>query len=167
MFQPQDVRLFSGSLKENLLLGLPLMSDSSILKACQSTGLDKLIKGHPNGLDLPISEGGRGLSGGQRQLVGPTRLLLAKPSILMLDEPTASMDGFTEGWVMNHLFNEIPKDHTIIVVTHKTAILPHVDRVIVVEGGQLSMDGPRDKVIQAMKQRAEQMAAKRQGEGNA
>jgi len=161
-YLPQDVRLFSGSLKENLLLGLPLVSDSTILAACNSTGLDKLIKSHPNGLDLPISEGGKGMSGGQRQLVGLTRLLLAKPSILLLDEPTASMDGFTEGWVMNHLFNEIPKANTIVVVTHKTAILPHVDRVIVVEGGKISIDGPRDKVMQAMKERAEAMAKQKQ-----
>lgn len=96
----QDVRLFSGTLRDNLTLGLPTQNDSKLLKACQLTGLQNIILAHPQGLELPIVEGGRGLSGGQRQLVGLTRLLLAQLKIMLLDEPTAAMDGQMEASVI-------------------------------------------------------------------
>jgi len=150
-YLPQDVRLFSGTLRDNLLLGLPIISDGEIIKACEATGLNKIISAHPLGLDLEIAEGGKGLSGGQRQLVGLTRLLLAKPKVLLMDEPTASMDVKSEQLVMQHLFNEIPKNHTVIVVTHKVTILPHVDRIIIVDNGKIIADGPRNKIIAALK----------------
>ena len=150
-YLPQDVRLFSGTLKENLLLGLPLFGDSVLLDACRTTGLDAVIGAHPMGLDLPIAEGGKGLSGGQRQLVGLTRMLLAKPKVLLMDEPTASMDGQTEARVMKHLFAEVPKTNTLIVVTHKVALLPHVDRIIVVDKSRVVLDGPKEKVLATIK----------------
>jgi ATP-binding cassette subfamily C protein LapB len=103
------------------------------------------------GLDLPIAEGGKGLSGGQRQLVGLTRMLLAKPKVLLMDEPTASMDGQTEARVMRHLFAEVPKTNTLIVVTHKVALLPHVDRIIVVDKSRVVLDGPKEKVLATIK----------------
>jgi len=116
------------------------------------TGLDRVIQANPKGLELEITEGGRGLSGGQRQLVGLTRMLLLKPSLLFLDEPTASMDTQTEMMVMRHLFNEMPRSSTLVIVTHKIAILPHVDRVIVMDKGRIILDGPRDKIIAMLKQ---------------
>lgn len=150
-YLPQDVRLFEGTLRDNLLLGLPLPADSQILKAAALTGLDRVIQSHPKGLELPITEGGRGLSGGQRQLVGLTRMLLAQPRVLLLDEPTASMDAQTETRVMKHLFQEIPADHTLIVVTHKISILPLVQRVIVIDRGRIVLDGPREEVMARMR----------------
>jgi len=163
-YLPQDVRLFSGTLKENLLLGLPLMNDSTVLAACEATGLAQAISSHPKGLDLPILEGGKGLSGGQRQLVGITRMLLAKPSVLLMDEPTASMDSQSELRVMQRLFEQTPKDHSIVVVTHKPGVLPQVDRLVVMDRGRIVMDGPRDAVLQALKERVDKAMATQQAQ---
>ena len=146
-YLPQDVRLFNGSLRENLTLGLPTPNDSHILRAARLTGLDQVVEGHPKGLELEISEGGRGLSGGQRQLVGLTRMLLAQPKVLLLDEPTASMDGQLEAKVMKHLFEEMPSHSTVVLVTHKMGAIAHVNRIIVVDKGRIVMDGPRDSVL--------------------
>lgn len=151
-YLPQDVRLFNGTLRDNLTLGLPTPSDSRILHAARLTGLDAIMKQHPKGLELDITEGGRGLSGGQRQLVGLTRLLLARPKIMLLDEPTASMDASLEALVMKHLFEEVPSDSVLLVVTHKPSLLRHVQRVLVVDHGAVVFDGPRDKMLAQMQQ---------------
>jgi ATP-binding cassette subfamily C protein LapB len=143
----QDIRLFSGTLRYNLTLGLASPSDSQILDACSKTGLDKVIKNHPKGLELPIYEGGRGLSGGQRQLVGLTRMLIAKPKILLLDEPTASMDGDLELRVIRSLFAASSPQTLIILSTHKLALLGFVNRVIVLDRGKIVLSGPRDEVL--------------------
>lgn len=153
-YLPQDVRLFKGSLRDNLILGLPTPSDSQILRAATMTGLDVVIQNHPKGLELEISEGGRGLSGGQRQLVGLTRMLLASPTVLLLDEPTASMDGQLELKVMRHLFQELPQEATVVVVTHKPALLPYVSRLLVMDRGRIVLDGPRDEVLSRLSQNA-------------
>ncbi len=146
-YLPQDVRLFQGTLRENLTLGMPSPSDSQILRAAAMTGLDLVIQNHPKGMELEISEGGKGLSGGQRQLVGITRMLLQQPRIMLLDEPTASMDAQLENRVMHHLFNELAPQSLLVVVTHKPALLAYVNRVIVVDKGRIVLDGPRDAVL--------------------
>lgn len=154
-YLPQDVRLFQGSLRENLTLGMPSPSDSQILRAAAMTGLDQVIQNHPKGMELEISEGGNGLSGGQRQLVGLTRMLLQQPRIMLLDEPTASMDANLENRVMHHLFNELPAESLLVVVTHKPALLAYVNRVIVVDKGRIVLDGPRDAVLARLRGNAE------------
>lgn len=151
-YLPQDVRLFNGTLRHNLTLGLPQPSDGQILKAAAMTGLDQVIQNHPLGLELCIAEGGRGLSGGQRQLVGLTRMLLATPQILLLDEPTASMDAKLENRVMQHLFEHMPVQSSIVVVTHKPSVLSYVNRVVVVDKGRVVLDGPRDEVLNRLRQ---------------
>jgi ATP-binding cassette subfamily C protein LapB len=159
-YLPQDVRLFSGTLRENITLGLPTPSDSHILSAAALTGLAPYIQAHPKGLELMITEGGRGLSGGQRQLVGLTRMLLARPRILLLDEPTASMDAQLEAQVMKHLFEEMPKHSSVVVVTHKMGVLPYVDRILVIDGGRIVLDGPRDEVLARLKQAQMQLKSR-------
>jgi ATP-binding cassette subfamily C protein LapB len=146
-YLPQDVRLFQGTLRENLTIGLPSPSDEQVLQAARLTGLDQAIAAHPKGLALEISEGGRGLSGGQRQLVGLTRLLIAQPSVVLLDEPTASMDSDLERFVMGRLVSNLRQDAVLVIVTHKMALLQHVGRVLVVDRGRLVIDGPRDAVL--------------------
>jgi ATP-binding cassette subfamily C protein LapB len=146
-YLPQDVRLFQGTLRENLTIGLPSPSDEQILQAARLTGLEQAIAAHPKGLSLEISEGGRGLSGGQRQLVGLTRLLIAQPSVVLLDEPTASMDSDLERFVMSRLASHLRPDAVLVIVTHKAALLQHVSRILVVDRGRLALDGPRDAVL--------------------
>jgi ATP-binding cassette subfamily C protein LapB len=153
-YLPQDVRLFKGTLRDNLTMGLPSPSDTQVLAAARRTGLDVAVSQHPRGFGLEIAEGGRGLSGGQRQLVGLTRLLIAEPRILLLDEPTASMDGDMEDRVMAALFGALDPQGVAVVVTHKVRLLQHVSRVIVMEGGRVVLDGPRDAVLQALKNKS-------------
>lgn len=146
-YLPQDVRLFEGTLKDNLVMGLSAPSDEQILAAASRTGLDKVIRAHPQGLGLPIYEGGRGLSGGQRQLVGLTRLLIAKPKIIVVDEPTASMDGDLEQLVMKGLFDSLNQEQIIVLATHKMSLLSLTKRVLIMDRGRLVHDGETDKVI--------------------
>ncbi|MDB5811748.1 MAG: transporter family protein [Betaproteobacteria bacterium] len=146
-YLPQDIRLISGTLRENLLQGLPDPGDETLLQAVRDTGLIGLISSHPKGLALPITEGGRGISGGQRQLIGLTRMLLANPTVMLLDEPTASMDAASEAKVVEAIDAKAVAGTTLIVATHKTALLPIVDRLLVMQGGSIAIDGPRDLVL--------------------
>lgn len=146
-YLPQDVRLFNGTIKDNLCLGIKVPDDDALLAACALTGLDTMITKHPRGLGLPIFEGGRGLSGGQRQMVGLARVLLQRPAVLLLDEPTASLDTTSERRLIRQMADYISREQTLVVVTHKMAILELVERVIVVDQGAIVLDGPRDAVL--------------------
>ncbi len=146
-YLPQDVRLMRGTLRENLTLGLAPPPDGEILRAAALTGLDRVLAAHPLGLELPIAEGGRGLSGGQRQLVGLTRLLIAAPNVWLLDEPTAAMDGDLEARVMEQVFAALPADATLVMVTHKASLLRLVSRIVVMDQGRVILDGARADVL--------------------
>lgn len=146
-YLPQNLRLAGGTLRSNLTRGLEDPGDEALLAAAKRTGLIQLINSHPMGLALPIAEGGRGLSGGQKQLVGFTRLLLLRPQVLLLDEPTASMDGSAEAQIVRILKELTDAGHTLLLATHKTALLPLVDRLLVFSGGRLVQDGPREAVL--------------------
>lgn len=146
----QDHRLFSGTLRDNLLIGIADPGDEVIRAAAEQTGLIALISSHPNGLDLPISEGGKGLSGGQRQLLAFTRLILTEPNIWLLDEPTASMDLAAERKCMAILASVIKPGDTVVLVTHKHHLLQMVERLICVANHEIVLDGPRDDVIQRL-----------------
>lgn len=146
----QDHRLFQGTLRENLLIGMPDPGDDVLQEAINRSGLINLVASHSMGLDLPIMEGGKGLSGGQRQLVAFTRILLSKPNVLLLDEPTASMDDRQEQRCIDVLNHELDIDKTLIVATHKMPLLSLVNRLIIVAGNKIVMDGPRDAVLQRL-----------------
>lgn len=149
----QDVRLFHGSLRENISLGTPHADDEAILAAARIAGLEPMVARHPMGFDQPVGEGGTGLSGGQRQAVGLARTLLTQPRVLLLDEPTSSMDHTTEQAFIANLLR-YAEGRTLFVVTHKPSILGLVDRLIVVEEGRVVADGPRDAVLRALTQNA-------------
>lgn len=147
----QDGRLFSGTLRDNLVLGLLDPGDEAIFAAARATGLlVHVITPHPKGLDQPIFEGGTGLSGGQRQLVHLTRAFLRKPKIWLLDEPSASMDRRLEMQVIEALKSELKSTDTMVLVTHKVELLSLAERVIVVADHRIIMDGARDQVMQKL-----------------
>ncbi len=149
----QEHRLFEGTLRDNLWIGLPDQGDAVLYAAMQRSGLIQLVSGHPRGLDLPISEGGKGLSGGQKQLVAFTRLLLGQPQILLLDEPTASLDSVQEQRCIRILSEQLQATQpTLVLVTHKHALLPLVDRIIVMAGHTIVMDGAREQILQQLRQ---------------
>lgn len=150
-YLPQDVWLFEGTLRDNITIGLPSPTDAQILRAAQLTGLISVIQNHPKGLALPITEGGRGLSVGQRQLVGLTRLLIAQPKIMLLDEPTAAMDSRLEQYVINQMTSNISQDSTFVLVTHKAELLRYGTRILILDKGKIVIDGPRDQVIERLK----------------
>ena len=157
----QDGRLFAGTLRDNLVLGLVDPGDEVLLQAARRTGLlDAVIAVHPKGLAREIFEGGQGLSGGQRQLVHITRALLRSPRIWLLDEPTASMDGPLEQRVLNTLAEELRArpESTLVLVTHKPQLLSLVDRIVILVNQQVVMDGPRDAVLQKLNEQAQAQA---------
>jgi len=147
----QDGRLFSGTLRDNLILGQLDPGDEIILNAARQTGLlQTVISQHPKGLQQEIFEGGTGLSGGQRQLVNLTRAFLRGPSIWLLDEPTASMDRNLEMQITQLFRQTLKAEDTLVLVTHKNEMLALVDRLIVVANHQIIMDGPKAQILQQL-----------------
>lgn len=146
----QNARLFHGSLRENLKLGAPHASDEQLLEALQISGGMGFLRRLPLGLDHMVKEGGLGMSGGQRQSLLLARMLLRRPRLLLLDEPTTSMDEAAErAWIQS--VRQLPKDHGFIIATHRLAVLDAVDRIIVLEGGKIHMDGPKEQVLAALR----------------
>ena len=155
-YLPQDVRLVNGTLRENLLLGLSHPGDDRLMTAAERTGLMPVVRAHPAGFDLPIAEGGTGLSGGQRALTGLTRLVLGDPSMWLLDEPTANLDPASEARVLSLLDSRMRQGGTLVMVTHRLQLLSLVSRVIVMSGGSIQMDGPTQQVIDRLRAQGQQ-----------
>ncbi len=148
-FVAQDPRLFSGTLRDNVLLGRALADAHRLQHIAQLTGLDRLVASHPLGWDLPVGERGALLSGGQRQLVALARCLVTSPPILLMDEPTSSMDAQSEQLFL-HRLGAAAGQRTLVVVTHRPAVLEVVNRIIVVDNGRIMADGPKAQVLAAL-----------------
>jgi len=142
--------LFSGTIKENLLMARPEATDEEIILAAKAAGVDEFVSRHPRGYDMNVGERGTNLSGGQRQAVAIARLLLTKPKIVFLDEPSGSMDLASERQLIKQLKIAFDDKTTLIISTHRYSMLEIVDRLIVVEQGRIVADGPKEKVIQAL-----------------
>ena len=146
-FAMQDTDLFFGKLRDNITLGYPAATDEEVLAAARLAGVESFIASHPMGYDMPISEGGRSLSGGQKQAIGLARVLIRKPKILFLDEPTAHFDVRSETEFLERLKALDDAQMTIIISTHRLSLLTMVDRLLLFDNGRLVADGPRDKVL--------------------
>ncbi|HHO42448.1 MAG TPA: ATP-binding cassette domain-containing protein, partial [Epsilonproteobacteria bacterium] len=149
-YLPQNVKLIAGTLRDNLLLGLVGVDDEQIMQAANKTGLVNLINSLPQGLDTPVPEGGESVSGGQKQLIAMTRMVISSPKVWLLDEPTANMDDSTERRILQMLDSAISPEQTLILVTHKPALLAMVSRLIVLTPQGIAMDGPRDGVLKEL-----------------
>ena len=148
---PQDPMLFYGSLKYNLLVGAPFADETDMLHAARIAGVDDFAARNPKGYDMLVGERGESLSGGQRQSIAVARALINDPAILLLDEPSSNLDNQSEAQLKRRL-EEASQGKTILLVTHRTALLTLVDRLIVIDGGRIVADGAKDQVIEALKQ---------------
>ncbi len=150
-YVPQDVTLFYGTLRDNITIAAPLADDATVIRAAEVAGITDFANTHPQGFDMQVGERGAQLSGGQRQAVAIARALIHDPPILLLDEPTASMDHSSEEALKRNL-RDFAQGKTLIVVTHRTSLLDLVDRIVVVDAGRIVADGPKDQVVEALRQ---------------
>ena len=170
----QSPRLFLGTLRENMDLARTdsYSTDQDLLTALKRFGLDQIIRNHPRGLDMPLGEDGLGLSGGQKQIIALARMTLRDPKVVLLDEPTTSLDQGTERMALNAIAHW-GRNRTMLLVTHRPQVLQIVNRIIVMENGKVVMDGPRDLVLQKLMQneqnkvKAAQQAQENQRPGEA
>ena len=142
------VVLFHGDIRENILLGNGQASDAQLLEALRLSCLDETLAQMPNGLGTQVGERGERLSGGQRQAVSVARALVQQPRLLLLDEPSSMMDPGTEARLIDNLRSL--KDVTLLLVTHRMAMLPLVDRLVVLDQGRVVLDGPRADVLRTL-----------------
>jgi ATP-binding cassette subfamily C protein LapB len=146
----QDSQLLFGSVRDNLVMGVPGAEDEQILRAAELAGVARFVNQHPLGFDMPVGEHGSMLSGGQRQALALARALVLDPPVLLLDEPTGSMDNSSEEHIKRSLAEVVP-GKTLVLITHRASLLSLVDRVIVLDDGRVVADGPRDQVLDALR----------------
>ncbi|MNF27859.1 Toxin RTX-I translocation ATP-binding protein [compost metagenome] len=145
-----DLPLLAGTLRSNMTLGARYISDERLLEVAELSGVSELARQHPQGFERPVGERGQLLSGGQRQAVLLARALLLNPPLLLLDEPTSSMDNSSEE-VLRSRLRDWSRNKTLLLITHRTAMLSLVDRLIVLDGGKIVADGPKEAVIEALR----------------
>ena len=150
-YVPQDVTLFTGTLRDNIALARPGITDAQLIKAAERAGIADWVNRHPLGFDMPISERGDSVSGGQRKCISVARALVTEPSILIMDEPTGGTDQSTERVIIENL-KAYMEGRTLIVVTHRNSLLALADRILVIDAGKVVADGQRDAVISALRE---------------
>ncbi|NRA19813.1 MAG: type I secretion system permease/ATPase [Oceanospirillaceae bacterium] len=150
-YVPQELMLFDGTVRDNIIMGSPEIDDRSLIKAAAVAGVDQFVNKHPQGFEMPVGERGARLSGGQKQAIAIARALIHSPNILILDEPTNSMDNSSEDYLRKQL-SAYCKERTLILVTHKMSLLSLVDRIVVMDAGRVVADGPKEVVLDALKQ---------------
>ena len=147
----QEPALFSGSIRENIVLERPFIDDEEMLRASRVSGTDLFVSRISNGYDLKLVDRGEGLSGGQRQSIAIARALAGKPPIVVMDEPSSAMDAQTETDLIGRLEGEL-KGRTLVIVTHRQPLLKLVDRIVILDRGKIVADGPRDEVLTRLAQ---------------
>ncbi|MEM7697455.1 MAG: type I secretion system permease/ATPase [Verrucomicrobiota bacterium] len=147
-YVPQQVNLFYGTLADNLRLGIPWAEDEAVLEAVELAGVNHFASTNPNGLSMPVGEGGELLSGGQRQAVALARALVPKPSFLLLDEPTSAMDMSSEAEIVAHLKKYLDDSGaTLVLSTHKPALFSLATRIVLIKDGAVAADGPAEEIL--------------------
>lgn len=150
-FVPQDSLLFYGTLRDNIAMGVPFAEAHQLVNAIEIAGLAEFVNRHPRGFDMLIGERGDSLSGGQKQAISIARAVLNDPPVLLLDEPTSAMDFQSEEQLKGKL-RRLVASKTLVLVTHRTSLLELVDRLIVIDQGQIVADGPKAQVVEALQQ---------------
>jgi len=145
-YVPQDVTLFRGTVKENIVIQAPYANDAAVIKAAYISQTEDFVNLHPKGFDMEVGERGDGLSGGQRQSIAVARAFLVDNPLIIMDEPSNSMDNTTELKLLNSLKVALA-DKTTILVTHKSTLLALVDRLLVIDQGRVVMDGAKEEVL--------------------
>jgi ATP-binding cassette subfamily C protein LapB len=148
-YVPQDIVLFYGSVRDNIVLGAPRIDDAAVLRAAEQAGVTEFVNLHPRGFAMPVGERGEAVSGGQRQAIAIARAYLLQPPILLLDEPSNAMDNRTEEQFKARLAEQLD-GRTLLLITHRASLLSLVTRIIVIEAGRVAADGPRDQVLAAL-----------------
>ncbi|MDP5207350.1 ATP-binding cassette domain-containing protein, partial [Alishewanella sp. SMS9] len=150
-YVPQDISLFRGTLRYNIELAAPPKSAEHFLNICNISGLNQLLSQHPAGFEMQVGEKGQNLSGGQKQIVSIARALYNDPPILLLDEPTAALDYSSEEAFRKQL-GEFAESKTLLLITHRSPLLSLANRIIVMDNGKIIADGPKDTVMEALRQ---------------
>lgn len=150
-YLPQNVKLLSGTLRENLTLGMTNISDDVIIESAKHSGLINLINSLPKGIDTTIPDGSECVSSGQRQLIGITRLIIQNPDIWLLDEPTANIDEMSERLILK-FFDIYLKDKTVVIISHKQSVFTSLKRLIIMSNNSIVLDGNKDIVIEKLNQ---------------
>ena len=149
-YVPQDVVLFQGTVRDNITLGANDVDDATVLRAARIAGVNKFVERHPMGYDMPVEERGRNLSGGQLQAIALARAILLDPPVLVMDEPTSSMDNRSESLIRANI-SKILENKTLIIITHRISLLELVDRVVVLSNETVVADGTRSYILEALR----------------
>jgi len=162
-FLSQDNVLFSGTVRENISAGDPFADDDALIEAARIAGVEEFVSQSPVGYDLQVGEGGRFLSGGQKQAVALARILLRKPRVLFLDEPSSHLDLASERRLITRLMDYNTPDTTVIISTHRMSLVELTDRLITLDFGKLALDGPRQDVLKKLQELGAVNSASQQG----